>query len=659
MAPLAWSLVAATFACALIAAPVAPRTGAEAGATPVQLDTNQLAIAADRTRRFLSTETPPARDEIALARQLKGTCTDPMPTPVPFWHDAAIGEPRRFKVLDERRRTYMDAQATLRAVSDHLLLYVEDGVRVAPEAVTSTVETFERVTLPALEATFGPMPSPSRVTVFSGHVPGVGGYFSSSDLVPASISPHSNERVMVYMNSDVHRPGHPSFDGVLAHEVQHFLHFVRHPQQDSWLNEGASELAMALAGHPQTAPVRSYLHRLETPVTGWAIRPSDAVPHYGAASLIVRYLGFRAGGNDRLRAIIETSGTSTQVIDRYFAGPVPARPPGTPAAPSTFDDLFADFLVATVLDDPGIGDGRFAFDHLPTLAERGAPSERMVVGDAIAPATASGALAPYGARVLEVVPTGPPDGGDLELRIDGDATARAVADEPPGGGNFWWAYPADEVNATLSLVVDLRGAAMPALEFDAAWDLEADYDHAGVALSLDGGCTWRTVAGTGTTEANPVGQNPGHALTGRSGDGSAPQWLPMRFDLAAAAGKVAQVRVFQVTDQAFHGPGLAITNLRMTGRGASTGTDAGWRSLGFVETTNAVSVEWASRAIVEGTGATRVEVIPMARGADGRASGTLVVPDFGRTVTRVIVAISPMVPATQLPVDFRVTATRR
>jgi hypothetical protein len=656
---MAWVITATSVAWLVTSGGDAHRANAEAGRVPPRAEAVVDLAEADRTRLTLLRETPPARDEIALARQFRGNaCTDPLPTPVPMWQDGVIGERRTFKVLNERRRVYMDVQATLRAVSEHLLVFVQDKVAIAPEAISATVETFETKTLPILEATFGPMPAPGRITVFSGQVPGVGGYFSSSDLTPASLTPNSNERVMVYMNSDVIRPGQPGFDGVLAHEVQHFLHWLSHPQQDSWLNEGASELAMVLTGHAQASPVRSYLRRLETPVTGWAERPIDAVPHYGAASLIVRYLGFRAGGNDRLRAIIRTPGVSTQVVDRYLSTPAPELPTGHPPRPSTFDDLFADFITATALDDPRVVDGRFAFGKDPILSEKPAPAERLDASTRFS-AVAQGQLPPYGTRLIEVaVPSTVT--ADLELAVDGNGTTRAIGASPPGDGSFWWGYPADDVDATLTQTIDLRGEANASLDLDAWYDLEQDYDHAGVAISVDGGCTWRPIPGTGTTDANPIGQNPGHAWTGGSG-GESPRWIPARFDLAAAAGRVARVRIFQINDQAFHRSGLAVSNMRIvTGSGAQLPANADWQPRGFILTANHVAVEWASRAVVVGPTGTQVESVTMRRGPDGRARGSLVLPAAAITGgAKISILVSPMAPATLEPTDYRVTATLR
>jgi hypothetical protein len=108
-------------ACVIGWCALAPQARAEAEGRAPRVEATTDLSDADRTRLTLLRDTPPARNEITLARQFRGNaCTDPVPTPVPMWQSAVVGERRVFKVLDERRRVYIDAQATLKAASDHL-----------------------------------------------------------------------------------------------------------------------------------------------------------------------------------------------------------------------------------------------------------------------------------------------------------------------------------------------------------------------------------------------------------------------------------------------------------------------------------------------------------------------------------------------------------
>lgn len=110
------------------------------------------------TRNVLARVTPPRRDEVALSRRYRGACTDPLPAPVALSRTAEAGEHRRFWVLDEGRRTFFQANATLAGQSEHLLLYVQDGVPVAPGAIDETIRQFEEKSLPLLARVFGALP---------------------------------------------------------------------------------------------------------------------------------------------------------------------------------------------------------------------------------------------------------------------------------------------------------------------------------------------------------------------------------------------------------------------------------------------------------------------------------------------------------------------
>ena len=611
------------------------------------------------TRNVLARVTPPRRDEVALSRRYRGACTDPLPAPVALSRTVEAGEHRRFWVLDEGRRTFFQADTTLAGQSDHLLLYVQDGVPVAPGAIDETIRQFEEKSLPVLERVFGALPPGTRISVFNGRVPGVGGYFSSSDLVPVQSNPYSNERVMVYMNTDITKPGQRRYDGVLAHEVQHLIHWARHPQQDSWINEGASELAMALLGFGQTSPARAYLLRPGLQLNAWASKPSEAIPHYGASLLFYQYLSRRIGGYDRIADLIASPGVSTQTVDHFLAtlGATSLNGIGTLR---DFDDLYRDFVVSNLLDDRSVSDGRYGYD--PGISPGKVTADDQFELSKSRPGAlgfaVDGTLPPYGARYIEVTGAGP---GDLSVRFDAPDRVELIKNSDFASG-FWWSVSADEVDATLMRDIDLTRVTTASLEFEAWYDLEADYDYAGVAVSDDEGCTWKTVEATSTTMANPVGQNPGIAFTGTSGPGTDPSWVRQRVDLDRYTGKKVRLQFFMMTDQAYHGAGLALRGIKVDAVGfddetahARGGAADGWMASGFIRTQNAVKADWSVQAVVFGSGG--INVVPMRVSDAGSmaATGTLRVAGFGRDTSRVVLVVSPMAPVTQQRVGFRLT----
>jgi hypothetical protein len=611
------------------------------------------ASTAQGTRELLRTVAPPLRDEAELARRFKDSCVVLSPARLPLARVEAYGASRPFWVLDEPHRRFFQVQATLRHASPHLLFYVQDGqvgASVSDAALATSADVFESKTLPLLLRHFGDLIDQPRVTIFNGRVPGVGGYFSSSDMHPRTANPYSNERPMVFMSLDATRPGTPAYDGVLAHELQHFVHSQVHPQQDSWINEGASELSMAVAGYEQTAAARGYLNNPEIQLNAWAERPSESQPYYGGGYLILEYFAQRAGGYDRIKDLIASSGSSVATFESYFR---------RVASTLTFDDLFRDFAVANLVNDRAVADGRYGYER---MALRARPQESQAVPAAGAPAGAlsNAALRPYAVRYIELTPA--QARGDLEIRFAGAGEARLYGAAPRSGTHQWWGNAADDSVSTLTRQVDLRGVPRATLRFATWFSTERDYDYAGVAVSNDGGCSWRTLAGRHTTDANPIGQNLGHGFTGRS-EG----WQDEEMDLSAYAGQQVLVRFFYATDQSYHASGFAVDDVSVPEIGLYDDAEAegGWQSEGFLRSVNAAAVDWAVQAVVYGDAGTQVLRLDAPRpfGPDGEpagpAQGTLMIPRFGDSVRRVVVALSPLVPVTLEPVEYRLEAVVR
>ena len=61
---------------------------------------------------------------------------------------------------------------------------------------------------------------------------------------------------MVHVNST--NPGSAYMLGVMAHEFQHLIHYVADPDEDSWINEAMSELAMSVSGYEDTGNLHAY-----------------------------------------------------------------------------------------------------------------------------------------------------------------------------------------------------------------------------------------------------------------------------------------------------------------------------------------------------------------------------------------------------------------
>ena len=150
----------------------------------------------------------------------------------------------------------------------------------------------------------------------------VAGYFDSSHMLTGS---YSNEASMLFM--DVY-PGDPSaltdFSTVIAHELQHLIHFSKQPQipqKNLWINEGLSLAAEYIYGGEQT-PRLNYFNGKFGNVTVnttipygnnffvwdgyWEQQYGDYLADYSTAYLFFRWLGIQAGNNNIYRAIVDS-----------------------------------------------------------------------------------------------------------------------------------------------------------------------------------------------------------------------------------------------------------------------------------------------------------------------------------------------------------------
>ena len=134
--------------------------------------------------------------------------------------------------------------------------------------------------------------------------------------------------------------GSDAYTSVIAHELQHLIHFNGNPREDVWVNEGVSVVSGDLAG--QSDDFRdSFLKTPDTQLNVWNLN-GDNYAHYGAAGLFFRYLALRSGGASALHDLVFETGKGISGIEDFL------RKHDEPS----FDDLFADWTVANYTGGP-------------------------------------------------------------------------------------------------------------------------------------------------------------------------------------------------------------------------------------------------------------------------------------------------------------------
>ena len=475
---------------------------------------------------------PPDRDLEELAVRLRGV--------VPSGLSPAAAAPltqgaqETFWLTDLDDGSAHSITATLHVVSDNAYLFVDDDVEFDQQGLEEAARIFETRVRPAVVGTFGDIRNPGidgdpRLFVLHSNLNGAAGYFGSADAFPSDVHPHSNEREIIYMDIETLRPGTDTYMAVIAHEFQHAVHFNHDNGEESWVNEGLSELASEVAGYRLRSP-RAFLPRPDTQLNFWAEESYDRIPHYGASALFMKYLAQRVGGSHNLTDLITEPLDGIEGVDSFL------NDNGL-----TFLDVFADWVIANYLDAE---DERFGYQghDLTVLPDRTLqPNEPLQASQP-----------QFSARYHKI--DSDPQGGVLTFK--GDTSVRQVGADCLGKDLCWWSGRGDSIDTTLTREFDLTGLDEATLEFMVWHEIEEGWDYAYVEVSDDGGRTWHILEGLHTTTDNPSGNAYGPGYTG-----SSDEWLRESVDLTPFAGGPALVRFEYVTDDAVYLDGILVDDL--------------------------------------------------------------------------------------------------
>ncbi len=493
-----------------------------------------------------------------------------------------VGTKTTFWVLDKAKNRYVARPATLQLVLDHVLMYVQDGIRFDPSALTSSAHEFNDKIYVRDRELFGAEWSPGvdgdpRITIFNGVLGGgVAGYFYSNDEVPRTVNSYSNEREMFYMDIEYSPFGSRDYGLTLAHEFQHMIEWHEAARSESWFDEGLSVLAQDLNGYGPGGYPQTFLAKPDTQLTDFADDPST-LPHYGASYLFLAYFYERYGRVLDPRQLIH-SGAGDHL--NVFADAAHKLRSDV----RSFDDLFADWAVANLVDDPGLEQGRWSYSRLPRAVKPEAQTQDEI----------KGAVAQYGADYLLL----PQASADRVITFDGSDTVGVVAAAPEGHVS-WWSNRGDDIASTLTGHFDLTKVRSATLNFRLWYDTEKDYDYGFVSASIDGGKTWRTLRGRFTTDEDRFGHNFDHGYTGQSAT-SAPGWEDESLDLTPFAGHMAMIRFSMITDDETNRPGMLVDNIRIPEISFFDDVEHAnnaWQSAGWVRTDNRLPQQWEVRLI--------------------------------------------------------------
>jgi hypothetical protein len=517
-------------------------------------------------------------------------------------YDYEVGDREQFTLVDIDTPSTRTIKTNVRLVTEHAYFFVEDGLEVDDSTLETMGADFETLVYPRVTAAFGQEWSPgvdadARISIVHAGLNGAGGYFTSSDEYPRRVAPRSNEREAVYLDASfLDSPG-SAYNELLAHELQHLVHWNADGGEESWVNEGLSQVAAELVGGG-TAAADDFLAVPDTQLTDWP--PDGAGVHYGESQLFFRYLLDRFGGRENAAALLAAPGDGIAGVNAYLE-----------QFGSSFEDVFVDWTVTNYLDE---ADGPYA--------HQGADLTVAAATTITVDSDGDDSVHQFAADYLEI---DPPSGG---AAFTFDGSTEVGIGIPPWDGPFWWSNAGDAIDSRLTREFDLTGLSSATLRYRVWFDIEHGWDYGYVAASGDGGRTWETLPGRHTTDYDPVGLAYGPGYTGDSGG----EWLQEEVDLTPYAGGRLLLRFEYVTDDATQVRGFAVDDIEIPQLGFADGADAddGWQAEGFRR--------------IEGPLAQRFVLKLLERGEPSRVAPIFVDPDnratvlFGESPATIVIA---------------------
>lgn len=592
-----------------------------------------LAEIENDTASELAAAVIPPRDRIDLAGRLLGvTEIAPPPAAPPQWQ---VGDVKTFWVTNEYEDQLFQVEASLRAIGEHIYLWVEAGVDVDTATLDELAQLFDDDIYEPMHHLWGSENSPGidgdpRVYgLFAyGQGPGVAAYFASEHIYPVEAVSTSNEHEMFSFNLDTLGTDFPAepVAGVVAHEFQHMIQEHLDTNESIWLNEGFSKFSEIYVGFPFStiATAATFLGLPETQLNHW---PEDGttIPHYGAGLLFVTYFYDRFG-EDAVRALAQHPANGLEGIDAVLAE----------RGETDADSLFADWVLANYVQDTTVGAGIYGYHSLPALSP---PKLRMISGEL--PYTHADEANQYSTDYY--VFNNLTGGTTLEINLTTPEMVQLVPATPTSGERMWYSNKADNSDTTITRRFDLSGVDSATLAYNVWYHIENLWDYGYVMVSTDDGATWDILETPEMTWENPHNNAYGPGYTGLS-DG----WVAESISLDAYAGQDILLRFEMITDDATTQPGMLIDDVRIPEIDYASDFEAdsgGWEARGWIWTDNTLPQQVWVQAVQES-------------GTDRQFDRWLVPADapialeLVEGVDQVMLAISPFAPLTTVPMPY-------
>lgn len=139
-----------------------------------------------------------------------------------------------------------------------------------------------------------------------------------------------------------------------------------------------------------------------------------------------------------------------------------------------------------------------------------------------------------------------------------------IINKPKDGSFEYYGGKSDEADHKMSATIDLTNAKQAALDFDAWYNIEENWDYAMVQVSTDDGATWKSLSSMNTKSTLDPNGYPAIKENLPGYTGSSNGWIHETIDLSEYAGQKIQLQFRSMTDWATNLEGFFVDNVKVT-----------------------------------------------------------------------------------------------
>jgi hypothetical protein len=365
------------------------------------------------------------------------------------------------------------------------------------------------------------------------------------------------------------------YEGTLAHEFQHLIHYDNDPDEYSWVNEGCSTLAEFICGYGHTTNLQYYMiYFWDTSLVIW----EGNLQNYGVVYLWALYMYEHYGGQPLIWDIVHEQANGIEGWNNVLQAHHIKK---------NFDQIFEDWAIANYLDDTSFANGIYGYYNLDLPCQA---SGWWDIPYSIYYWGAYDEAYPTGWRLPERLPyiawywelyNGAPE---LKAYFDGADFAGIFPHSPT---NEWYSDGTAWSWFRLGQTFAIPGTGAT-LKFWSNYDIEEDWDYGYVEVHDLNTGEWYTLPGLNTISTLPNPQdNPNcpdevepftynltegkwYAFTGNSGG-----WYQEQMDLTPFAGHDIELYFTYWTDGYTNLQGWYIDDIEIPQIGFSDNVESG------------------------------------------------------------------------------------